>query len=145
MPHADVISPETRPRALVVDDNALVAWCLTELLSEAGFDAKRAANGEEAIRMLERSAFDLIVTDLRLPEADGFAVASVAKARNPLAFIVMMSSFADAETLARAMHIGLDGFLEKPVEFEMLKKFTTPILRRKRTPENTAGAGGFAR
>ena len=99
----------------------------------------------DVLTLLRERSFDLIVTDLRLPEADGFAVASVAKARNPLAFIVMMSSFADAETLARAMHIGLDGFLEKPVEFEMLKKFTTPILRRKRTPENTAGAGGFAR
>lgn len=72
------------PRILVVEDEFLVRLILVETLGDAGYDAAEAADGEEAVRLLDGDGYDLLVTDVHMPgRLDGVSVARHARERFP--------------------------------------------------------------
>jgi CheY-like chemotaxis protein len=124
----DALTPKPPPKVLVVDDNALIAWSVAEVLKDLGFETTTAGSGEEAMVLLWQTGYDAVVTDIHLPAADGFAVVATARGRNPRVPIVMMSAFADTETRRRAMLLGIEAFLDKPFDFSNLEQLAAQIL-----------------
>jgi DNA-binding NtrC family response regulator len=123
-----------KPRALVVDDDALSREFLAEAVAAAGYEVLPAGDGAEACGLLEREEFDLVLTDLRLPGKDGLHVLHAAKERHPSRPVVLLTAYGEVDTAVGAMRDGASDFLQKPVSPERLDV----VLRRLRETEQLA-------
>jgi two-component system response regulator AtoC len=101
---------------LVVDDDPAIRELLVEHLRERGLRAATAQDGRAAVAALERSAgrFVLVLTDINMPGADGFAVLQAAKAANASTYVVIITGFASLDTAIRAVRSGAQDYLTKP-------------------------------
>ena len=116
-------------KVLIVDDEPAVLFALSEALADRrrGVKVATAANGHEAVAILESEKVDLVVTDLRMPEMDGFELLAWLRRGFPHLPVVVMTAFG-AETAAR-----LDGgleLLEKPFDVGDLKRKVSDLLRQ---------------
>jgi DNA-binding NtrC family response regulator len=103
---------------LVADDEAGVREPLAALLREEGFDVTEAADGNEAIKLLSESGFDLVVADLRMPETDGIEVLRRAREISPQTFVILITAYASVETAIEALQQGAQDYIMKPLIFE---------------------------
>lgn len=115
-------------KILIVDDEPAVLFALSEALADRrrGVKVATAANGNEAVAILESEKVDLVVTDLRMPEMDGFELMAWLRRSFPnLPVIVMTAYVAESSRLG----VGLD-ILEKPFDLAILKKKAADMLRQ---------------
>ena len=108
------------PRLLVVEDDDAMRDLLVEELSEAGFAVAAAANGREGVERVRGEPFDLVITDLRMPEVDGFDLIRDVVAIPQAPHIVMITAFGSIETAIRAVKLGAYDYITKPFEIEEL-------------------------
>ncbi|MGE5181636.1 MAG: sigma-54-dependent transcriptional regulator [Acidobacteriota bacterium] len=106
-----------RPRAIVVDDHADLARLITENLTADGWDARALDSGRGAIAAIGELPPQLVITDLRMPERDGFAVLDAAPRD---AMVIVMTGFGDVPSAVEAMNRGAWHFVEKPVRMTEL-------------------------
>ncbi len=102
---------------LIVDDDKLICWALERALKKNGHDVIVSPNGKNAMEALKKKDFDLVITDLRMPEIDGFEVIEEVKRCSPSTRIVLMSAFGTENAVKKATEIGAY-YLEKPFEVE---------------------------
>lgn len=105
---------------LVVEDRASLLNVWQRALSDAGHDVVGAADLATALEALERRTFDLVLTDLRLPDGEGTSVIEAARKTSSQVPIVMMTAFANVHDAVLAMKLGATDFLEKPVDVDLL-------------------------
>jgi DNA-binding NtrC family response regulator len=103
-------------RILVVEDDANVRDAVTGALADAGHDVTELGDGRSAIERLGATSFDVVVTDVRLPKADGLAVFRAARQISPRTAVVLMTSFANATDAVAAMKQGAHDYLTKPFD-----------------------------
>lgn len=101
-------------RILVVDDEESIRDLCARVLIRAGFEVITAGSGEDALSQLQGEAFDLVISDLRMPGVTGLEVLEAAKASFPTIRVVLITGFGTAETVARAKQLGADRVLTKP-------------------------------
>lgn len=120
-------SPEPRPaqpkvgratRVLVVDDSAVIRLLLADVLSAVGYEVQAAEDGVSALAMMAASRPDVVLTDLNMPQMDGFALLAAMRNIPALATLpVMVISSEDGETKqARGKAEGVAGWIVKPFE-----------------------------
>ncbi len=109
-------------KILVADDDFLIRWSLTEVLSERGYLVKAVENGQKALEAIEAERFDFIITDLIMPGRDGWEILQYAKGTYPETKVVLISAHGTPDTEAMAEERGAYGYLEKP---EIVDKITT--------------------
>lgn len=108
-------------RILVVDDEEEILLSLEDLLAEEGYKVATAGSGREALSVLESAAFNLVITDLRMPPPDGLELLRTIKDRWADTEVILLTAFATRETAREAMKQGVREYVEKPYkEFEML-------------------------
>ena len=107
-------------RVLIVEDRDSLRRMLSEALTGEGYRVEAVADAEAAITRLGVSAFDLVLTDLKLPGASGLEVLSAARAAQPATPVVVLTGYGTVATAVEAMKRGAYDFLEKPVEIEDL-------------------------
>lgn len=112
------VAQRSKPRILVVDDNAQNRALAKETLEDEGYEVDLAARGEDALRMFEKSPPDCVLLDIRMPGLDGTATCSLLRAMPGGADvpIVFLTALRDVETFDKAMAAGGDDFLTKPVK-----------------------------
>jgi len=103
-------------RILVADDEAGVRSFLAETLELGGHVVAQAADGEQALALLARQAFDLLVTDLRMPRLDGLALLRQAQAQQPDLEVIVLTAHGSVATAVEAMRLGAFDYLQKPVD-----------------------------
>ena len=125
----------SRPALLIVDDEFNTRETLVEFLGRK-FDVSGAGNGAEAIKLLQTKDFDLILTDLRMPEADGMSVldAAAGKAKRPKC--IMMTAYGSIDGAVAAMKHGAFDFITKPIKLAKLEEVIAAALAAGKTPEN---------
>jgi len=104
------------PRVLVVDDEAGVRYVLRELLLPLEVDVIEAAGGEEAIAALKREPYDLVITDLRMPQVDGMAVLDAARAQSAPPKVIVITAHGSERAAVEAMKHGAHDYFRKPFE-----------------------------
>ncbi|MBL9076279.1 MAG: sigma-54-dependent Fis family transcriptional regulator [Planctomycetes bacterium] len=114
---------------LLADDEPLSREFLQEALQTFGFDVEAVADGREAIAALQRRHHDLVVTDLKMPHADGLEVLAAAKAADGDRPVVLVTAHGTMDTAVQAMRRGADDILEKPVALDELEL----LLERQRS------------
>ncbi len=119
---------ERQPHVLVVDDESLVCWALEKALNKIGCQISTVPTGEAAIEAMSASRFDLVITDMKLPHLDGFAVASEAKRRLPDTPVMMISAFGDSASRQKAEATSIEYFIDKPFDLAAMTSLVASIL-----------------
>ena len=104
----------TAARILVVDDEESIRDLCARVLTRAGYVVATAPSGEDAIVRLEEEAFDLMISDIRMPGISGLEVLEHAKTTFPAIRVVLITGFGTPQTLTRARQSGADRILTKP-------------------------------
>jgi two-component system response regulator PilR (NtrC family) len=105
---------------LVADDEPGVRESLAEVLRDAGYVVQSASDGAAALAALEAGDFAVVVTDLRMPGADGLTVLRRARELSPQTFVLVMTAHGSIETAVEALRAGAADYLLKPVVFDDL-------------------------
>ena len=135
--HAAARNPTPAPLAhafevLVVDDEPGARELLHEFFQARGFTVAAAQDGRAAIATLQRSngCYGLVVTDLGLPGADGFAVLQAAKQANPSSYVVIVTGYASLDSAINAVRVGAYDYLAKPFSLSQLEVILARIQDR---------------
>jgi len=123
----------TSARILVVDDEKLIRWSVSERLQRSGYDVIAAESGEEALQNLAAQAPDLLLLDVRLPGIDGLATLQRALEMHPDVAVLMMSAHSTVDIAVEAMKHGAIDFLVKPFPFQVLDAAVERALATART------------
>jgi two-component system, NtrC family, response regulator AtoC len=125
------------PHLLFVDDEAPLRSLMAERLGDRGFEVVEAESGERALELLDQFAFDIIVTDLRMPGIDGMRVIETARARYPGIVAIVITGYGTVKDAVDAMQRGASDFIAKPFQFdELLHKLHKSLEQRRLTSEN---------
>jgi two-component system response regulator PilR (NtrC family) len=118
-PHSDL----TRhvPRILVVDDERSMRELLAIVLKREGYHVSLAETGTSAVAALAREPFDLLISDIKMPDMSGVDVLRSAKQTDPEILGIMITAFASTETAVEAMRLGACDYLSKPFDIDLLK------------------------
>jgi DNA-binding NtrC family response regulator len=126
-------------RILIAEDNDLSRDNLTELLSLSGYEVKAVGNGREAMEALVEEKFDLIITDLRMPQVDGLELLKFSKEMNPNHVVIMITGYGTVNTAVDAMKMGAFDYITKPLKDDLVKLTVSRALSFvKLTAENTS-------
>jgi len=112
--------PDTQKHLLLVEDEASLRQAIAEQLGDRGYQVEQAGSGEEAIARLADFAFDIIITDLRLPGVDGSAVVEAAVARYPEVIAIVVTGYGTVKDAVEAIKRGAWDFVSKPFQIDEL-------------------------
>jgi two-component system response regulator AtoC len=126
------------PHLLFVDDEPALRRLTAERLGEHGFDVVEAETGEHAIELLDRFAFDLIITDLRLPGIDGTRVIGAARERYPAIVAIVVTGYGTVRDAVDAIKGGASDFIAKPFHFDELMHVVQKALEQGRLRSENA-------
>jgi two-component system response regulator HydG len=108
-------------RVLIIDDDRNLARSMAETLERIGLDCTVALTGQDGVRLLEQEDWDVVLTDLKLPDTDGLSVLRKARESAPDAEVVMITGFGDVKTAVEAIKQGAANYLTKPVDIAELR------------------------
>lgn len=115
---------------LVIDDESSNRDALSMLLSSAGYRVESASSGEEALEILEKTSFEIIITDLFLPGVSGIDLLKKVKVDSPYTNVILITGHASAESAVEAMKEGAFDYITKPFNFEKLKIIVAKALEK---------------
>ena len=125
------------PHLLFIDDEANLRGLMAERLSERGFEVVEADSGERALELLDQFAFDIVITDLRLPGIDGSRVIEAARDRYPGIVAIVITGFGTVKDAVDAIKRGASDFIAKPFQFdELIHVLQKAMEQRRLTSEN---------
>ena len=108
-------------RILIVDDEDLIRWSLQQKLTNWGYRALEAPDGNTAIELAETESPDLILLDIQLPDKNGLEVLRAVRETNPRVVVIIMTAYGVLEDAVEALRLGAYDFVSKPLNFEELK------------------------
>ena len=128
---------ETKKHLLLVEDETPLREALAEQLAEHGFLVEQADTGERAIEQLAEFAFDIVITDLRLPGLDGTRVLEAALLRYPDILGIIVTGYGTVKDAVEAIKRGATDFVTKPFQFdELLHALNSALEQRRLKAEN---------
>ncbi len=128
---------DSRKHLLLVEDEAPLRESLAERLADHGFDVEQAESGEQAIEQLSEFAFDIVITDLRLPGLDGTRVLEAALVRYPDIVGIIVTGYGTVKDAVEAIKRGATDFVTKPFQFdELLHALNSALEQRRLKSEN---------
>src|ERR687893_487851 len=129
---------ETPKHLLIVDDEAALREAIAERLADHGFAVEQAGSGEEALERLSAFAFDVLITDLRLPGIDGRRVLDAAVERYPDIIGIVITGFGTVKDAVDAIKQGAADFITKPFQFDALLHVLNSALEQRRLKSENA-------
>jgi DNA-binding NtrC family response regulator len=116
-------------RILIVDDEPDILHAFERMLTSEGHDTQRALSADEALELLDRTSFDLVMTDLTMPRVDGFELLARMRRRGDETPTLVVSGTGTVESAVRALRLGALDFVEKPVHRDRLMLTVQSALR----------------
>ncbi|HIJ55462.1 MAG TPA: endopeptidase La [Deltaproteobacteria bacterium] len=127
-----ILKSSARHKILVVDDEKMARQNLEYVFNKEGYDVHTAASGIEALDLLERTGFDVVVTDFKMEKIDGMDVLEKAKLNNPDTEVIMITGYATVPRAIEAMKKGSYHFLSKPLNLaEIRSTIKKALFKRK--------------
>jgi DNA-binding NtrC family response regulator len=130
--------PDLQKHLLIVEDEAPLRLAIAEQLADRGYRVEQAESGEVAIAKLADFAFDIIVTDLRLPGVDGSAVVEAAVARYPHIIAIVVTGYGTVKDAVEAIKRGAWDFVSKPFQIDELLHVLDSALEQRRLKSENA-------
>jgi DNA-binding NtrC family response regulator len=130
--------PDPPKHLLIVDDEKALREAVAERLTDHGFAVEQADNGEAAIRRLADFAYDVLITDLRLPGIDGRQVLEAAIERYPDIVAIVITGYGTVKDAVDAIKQGAADFITKPFQFDALLHVLTSAMEQRRLKSENA-------
>jgi DNA-binding NtrC family response regulator len=130
--------PEGQKHLLIVDDESALREAIAERLADHGFVVEQAASGEQALERLADFAFDILITDLRLPGIDGRQVVESALERYPDIIPIVITGYGTVKDAVEAIKQGAADFITKPFQFDALLHVLRSALEQRRLKSENA-------
>jgi two-component system response regulator PilR (NtrC family) len=105
---------------LIVDDEQVMREFLSDVLED--FDIERAADGDEAIQILNDREFDLVITDMKMPRISGEEVVKYTRDKYPQTKIIVISGYSSLSSVSSTLGYGVSAFLSKPFTIKQLRE-----------------------
>lgn len=121
-----------KPRILIIDDEELVRDFISEVLIRMGFAPLAASSGEKGIEYLEKSEYDLIITDFKMPGVSGMEVLRKSMSLWPDCRVIMITAFGTIDHAVEAMKLGAQDYITKPISPDQLEVVVNKALEYKR-------------
>jgi len=122
-------------KILVADDEQSMREFLDIMLKKEGYKVSLASNGEEALKLVEKDIFDLVLMDIRMPKLDGIATLKKIKATSPETVVIMITAYASTDTAIKAMKEGAYDYVTKPFKIDEIKMIIKNALEKKNLQE----------
>jgi len=119
----------SRGKILVIDDEDIVRISISRALAPEGYEIKTVKDGSEGMKQLEQEEFDLVLTDLKMPNMDGIEVLSNIKNRWPKTDVVIVTGYQTVETAVKAIKLGAADYIEKPFTPDSLIATVSGVFR----------------
>lgn len=129
-------------RILVAEDDSAMNKLVCTMLAEKGYEAVACYDGEEALKAFESQPFDMVITDIMMPKADGYELAAEVRNQDALIPILFMTALDDKISQQRGFRSGADDYVTKPFDADILLLRVSALLRRaniERSRELVAG------
>src|SRR5665213_2102796 len=117
---------------LVVDDEPGIRTALRANFLRHGWQVETASSVREAIRQLDGRVFDLVVTDIRMPDGTGMEVMQSTRALSPGTAVILLTAYGSVPDAVSAMRDGALDYLTKPISFDQLQATATKLMHRTR-------------
>lgn len=130
-------NPKTR--ILIVEDEKLICWALENALTNLGYEIRTVFSGEKAIERLYTEKFDLVITDMKLPNINGFEVATAAKTFFPSIPIIMISAESNTVCEMITQQSTIDCFIEKPFDLRFITSLIKDLIENKNVNTQVMG------
>jgi DNA-binding NtrC family response regulator len=127
----------TKGRVVVIDDEVNAAAALETLLREDGYQVASAHDARAGLQLLEKEEPDVVLTDLRMPGMDGIELLAKIKELRPQTMVILMTAYGTVKTAVRAMKLGAEDYLGKPIDVEELEVVLQKAIEKKALLEET--------
>jgi DNA-binding NtrC family response regulator len=121
-----------KPHILVVDDDKNALQGYLKVLSQDEFSVEGAATGYEALKKIEKQSFDIVISDIRMPQLDGLTLLREIQKRDPDVTVVLVTAFGTIDSAVEAMKLGAETYLTKPINVEALEILIKKIWEKKK-------------
>ncbi len=110
----------SKPRILVIDDEEIVRISCKKCLTPEGYDVTMAGTGLEGMKLTKENHYDLILTDLKMPDMDGMEFLMMIRETQPGAKVIMITGYSTTDHAEEAMRLGASNYVEKPFTPDVL-------------------------
>jgi len=121
-----------RPKILVVDDEPIALQNLEHIMLKEGYQVRAVDSGVEAIKHLEKTEFDIVLTDLKMQPIDGLQVLEHTKQRHPDTEVILVTAYATVDTAVDAMKKGAYHYISKPFKLEEVRHTVRTALEKRK-------------
>lgn len=124
---------DSKKRILIVDDEETIAWGISKTLSQSdlGVETAYTTKAKEALNMINQSKFDMVITDIRMPEMSGIDLLREVKEKFPETGVVIMTAYGSTEVQQEASKRGSIFYIEKPFDIKVLKNVISDFFQKK--------------
>ncbi len=134
-----ILKSSERHKILVVDDEKMARLNLEYVFNKEGYHVETAASGVEALGLIEKTGFDVVVTDFKMDRVDGMGVLEQAKRKNPNTEVIMITGYATVPRAIEAMKKGSYHFLSKPLNLAEIRSTIKKALFKKKFQLSSRG------
>jgi signal transduction histidine kinase/DNA-binding response OmpR family regulator len=132
MSNSKQISEERKGKILVVDDEEKICLSLKALLGIKGYAVETSRKGDSALKMLKQGGYDLLLSDIKMPQFDGLKLLKEAKSFDPYLMVILITGYGSLESAKAAMNQGAFDYLTKPIESQQLLDSVNSAIRRRK-------------
>jgi len=126
------------PRVLIVDDEEIMREFLREVLGDDGYAIELACSGREAVEKMSASQYDVVVTDIVMPELDGLGVVAAAKKLPYDVDVIVMTGYASMDTAVESMKLGARDYITKPFNIDQIRIIVSNALAERELKRKAA-------
>lgn len=127
-------------RIMIIEDDKEMRSLLKDFLEEEGFETDSASNGVDALRMLSKDYFDLVITDIRMPGLTGLDILPRIRRLKPEIPIIVMTAYGSDDVRRRSLERGATIYLEKPIHLSKLRAVIREMVLRKSSEQTWSNA-----
>jgi ATP-dependent Lon protease len=135
-----ILITNKKPRILVVDDEEIARKNLEHILKKENYTVVTAANGVEAIRKMEASDFDVVLTDIRMEKVNGIEVLEKTKNKYPDTKVIMITGYASVDSAVETIKRGAFHYIEKPFKVDSVRSVIKQAMEKKLSTVSTKGS-----
>jgi len=117
------------PRILIIDDEPLMRMSISDALKDDGYEVLEAGLGKEGITLFRDNSFDIVITDLRLPDLNGLEVLKACKRYSPDTMVILITAHGSVDTAVEAMKFGAYDYITKPFSMEELLLMVKRLMK----------------
>jgi DNA-binding NtrC family response regulator len=109
-----------KPRIILAEDDNSTRMAITDILVEKGYDVTAVPDGAQGISAFDKGEFDLVVTDINMPNANGFDLLRHVRESGKEIAVIMMTGYGTTDKAVEAMHLGAFDFISKPCKPDLI-------------------------